>query len=168
MNAIGYIFCTALFILVLFFIQTIRRRSRQLAVFLLAGDEAKMTEDKLSIWAMSFGTTKVMGLDPKRAVRMRGRMALSKTRFVLVTEQGRFADVRVDEGRKLTSARCTAPGRLVIEGTIPQVGRQPGVYRLEVLFDRAADWAVALQPFVDPDAPKFGVMPPVMQPPKSS
>ena len=165
MSTVGYIFCVALLIMVIIFIITVRRRSRYLSVPLLADGEAILTEEKVSIRAMSFGTTNVMGLDPKRAVRMKGRMALSDTRFVLVTDQGRFADIRVDQGRKLTSARCTAPGRLVIEGTIPQVGRQPGVYRLEVLFERATEWALALQPFVDPDAPKFGVMPPTMKSP---
>ena len=163
MDPVVYIFGVALVILLVLFIRTARIRKRNLSIPLLGEETALIEMNRVPIRAMSFGTTNVMGLDPKRAVRMTGRMAVSHKRFVLLTDQGRFADVRVDEGRKLTSVRCTAPGRLVIEGTIPQVGKTPGVYRLEVLFEAAGEWAIALQPFVDPDAPKFGVMPPLME-----
>ena len=110
----------------------------------------------------------ILGLDPKRAARLTGRMALSESKFVLMTDKGRFTQIDRTQGRLLTSARCTAPGRLVIEGTIPQAGGQPGVYRLEAMFTEAEAWAVALQPFVDPDAPKFGVMPPNLAGPKTT
>jgi len=163
MSSVGYIFGGALLLLVIFFVRHLRTRSRNLKQTLLPQDEVILEVKRVPIRAMSYGTAKVMGLDPRRAVRLTGRMALSKDRFVLVTDQGRFADVRIDQRRLLTSARCTAPGRLVLEGTIPQAGRAPGVYRLEVLFAEAPAWAEALQPFVDADAPKFGVMPPTLQ-----
>ena len=162
MNSVGYIFFGALLLLSLFFVRTLRQRRRNLTKSLLPEDEILLQVNRVPIRAMSYGTAPVLGLDPKRAVRMTGRMALSNERFVLMTDQGRFTDIRVDQKRLLTSARCTAPGRLVLEGTIPQAGKKPGVYRLEILFAQATEWAVALQPFVDKDAPKFGVMPPTM------
>ena len=162
MSSVGYIFFGALLLLSIFFVRHIRARRRNLSKPLMPQEEIVLQANRVPIRAMSYGTAPVMGLDPKRAVRLTGRMAMSKERFVLVTDQGRFTDIRIDQKRLLTSARCTAPGRLVIEGTIPQAGRSPGVYRLELLFEQATEWALALQPFVDSDAPKFGVMPPSM------
>ena len=166
MSSVGYIFFGALLLLGIFFVRHLRTRRRNLRKPLMPQDEIVLQINRVPIRAMSYGTASVMGLDPKRAVRLTGRMALSKDRFVLITDQGRFADIRSDQKRLLTSARCTAPGRLVIEGTIPQAGSAPGVYRLELLFEQATEWALALQPFVDADAPKFGVMPPTMANPK--
>ena len=162
MSSVGFIFFGALALLALFFLRTVRTRRRNLNRPLLPEDEILLQVNRVPIRAMSYGTAPVMGLDPKRAVRLTGRMALSKERFVLITDQGRFADIRVDQKRLLTSARCTAPGRLVLEGTIPQAGKAPGVYRLELMFEQATEWALALQPFVDAEAPKYGVMPPTM------
>lgn len=160
----GLFLCLFLFL----FLRTVRARRAFHAVELLPESEVEMSIDRFPIRAMAFGTAPVLGLDPKRAARLTGRMALSKSRFVLMTDKGRFAQIDLGKGRLLTSVRCTAPGRLVIEGTIPQTGRQPGVYRLEAMFPEAEQWALALQPFVDPEAPKFGVMPPNLKTPTAS
>jgi len=155
LTIIGLFLCLFLFL----FIRTVRARRAFHAVELLPDTEVEMSANGFPIRAMAFGTASVLGLDPKRAARLTGRMALSASRFVLMTEKGRFTQIDRGQERLLTSARCTAPGRLVIEGTIPQTGRQPGVYRLEAMLADAEAWAVALQPFVDPKGPKFGNMP---------
>ena len=164
LTIVGLFLCLFLFL----FLRTVRARRAFLAVELLPKSEVSMAVDRFPIRAMAFGTAPILGLDPKRAARLTGRMALSESKFVLMTDKGRFTQIDRTQGRLLTSARCTAPGRLVIEGTIPQAGGQPGVYRLEAMFTEAEAWAVALQPFVDPDAPKFGVMPPNLAGPKTT
>jgi hypothetical protein len=158
----AWFFVVVLGLIGVFFLRTLRSRRALAQRVLLPTDEVILAANGVQIKAMSYGTKQVKGLDPKRAVRTRGRLAVSKDRFVLVTDQGVFLDMRRGQLRLLTSVRCTAPGRLVIEGDIPQAGRVPGVYRLEVFFEQAHQWPAVLQPFVDEDGPKFGLMPPTM------
>jgi hypothetical protein len=102
------------------------------------------------------------GLDPERVNRTRGDLVLARDRFLVATDRGILADVGPDRGRPFTSARCTGPTRLVIEGEVARGDGTSGTYRFEFVVDDAEGWAEALVPFVlaSSDGPRFAVRPP--------
>ncbi len=102
------------------------------------------------------GTRAVPGMGRRRASRTTGDLVLLRDRFVLATGQGVLADLRPDRGRRFSSARCTGPGRLVIEGDLPSPRGQPGLYRVEIAVPDAPEWARALRPWVREGAERFG------------
>lgn len=101
------------------------------------------------------GTRALPGMTTNKANRTTGDLVLLADRFVLATGRGAVADLREDRGRRFTSVRCTGPGRLVIEGDVPNPNGNPGLFRVEVMLEDAREWADALKPWVREDAEKF-------------
>ena len=101
------------------------------------------------------GTRALPGMTTNKANRTTGDLVLLADRFVLATGRGAVADLREGRGRLFTSVRCTGPGRLVIEGDVPNPSGNPGLFRVEVMLDDAREWADALKPWVREDAEKF-------------
>ncbi len=96
----------------------------------------------------------ISGMNPRRRNIMTGDLALTPNRFVLVSNRGLLADVGIADGgvdahgRLFTSVRCPGPGRLLIEGDIPLMGKPAGLFRFEISTKDAMEWAQALRPFV--------------------
>lgn len=109
------------------------------------------------------GTNNFFGFDPSRLGLTIGDLALTDREFVLATNRGVLVSLDTEERRRFTSARCTGPGRLVLEGDLPQASDRPAHYRLEVAVDEAEQWAEALIPFVAAPAEgrRFATRPPV-------
>ena len=105
--------------------------------------------------AMSDGIPTGLGFKSGRGVRVRTSLFATADRVVVVTREGKIADLVLGAQQKLKTARCTAPGRLVVEGTIPQIGRGDGLYRLELNFAEAKKWESVLLPFVETGSSKF-------------
>lgn len=107
------------------------------------------------------GTRALAGMSTRNANRTRGDLVLGRDRFVLVTNRGVIADVGPEGRRPFTSVRCTGPGRLVIEGDVPQQSGRPGLFRVELPLPDAEEWAAALQPFAQREGrtPRFGRRP---------
>lgn len=95
------------------------------------------------------------GMSSRKANRTIGDLVLLNDRMLLVCNRGTLLDIREDRGRKLSSARCTGPGRLVLEGQIAVPSGIAGQYRIELSAEDAPAWAKALAPFVDADAEAF-------------
>jgi len=85
------------------------------------------------------------GMNAARRNITTGDLALSADRFVLSTERGVLVDVSEMGGRRLGAARCTGPGRLVLEGDRPRLDGSRGSFRIELALDDAESWAEALQ-----------------------
>ncbi len=115
----------------------------------LAPGEVARVERGVTIRALLLDTPPMLGLNPKRTNRLVGDLALAPARFVLASNRGVLADIGRDHGRKFRSARCTGPGRLVIEGDVPRADGGRGQYRFELVVEDAPGWAAALAPFVD-------------------
>ena len=98
------------------------------------------------------GPNVLPGMNPSRSNVTTADLVLSEDRFVLASERGVLIDVGVSRGVPLGSARCTGPGRLVIEGDVPRMTGVPGRYRLEMALDDAEGWAEDLARFVRPVA----------------
>ena len=92
------------------------------------------------------------GMSTTKANRSIGDLVLTADRMLLVCNRGPLLDIGPERGRKLSSARCTGPGRLVLEGELPVPAGVTGRYRIEVAADDAPSWASALAPFVRPEA----------------
>ena len=84
------------------------------------------------------------GLDSRRRTGLTGDLVLQEGRFLLVTDRGVLLDLAADGDQGIRSARCTGPGRLVIEG---ETGRDDGLYRFEMVVQDAQGWAADLAPF---------------------
>jgi hypothetical protein len=106
------------------------------------------------------GVSSFKGISSKYLNRLKLDLALSETRFLVVSSRGALIDVGVGRGRKFQSVRCTGPQRLVIEGELSGV-TQPGSYRFEMVIDDAEAWAKELAIWVDPnpDDLSFGEIP---------
>lgn len=132
-----------------------RRLVRHRAVA-VAGDAPRLLEEHgVTVRALLYGVPPMMGLDPKRTNRLVGDLVLTEERFVLGSDRGLLADVGDDHGRRFTSARCTGPGRLVLEGELVNPAGEMGLYRFELVVQDAPAWARALQRFVKPGAEPF-------------
>lgn len=94
------------------------------------------------------GSAVLPGMKPGRGNVTIADLALGGGRFVLSSERGVLVDVGASHGRPLGSARCTGPGRLVLEGDAPRLTGPPGSWRMEITIDDAEGWARALQPYV--------------------
>lgn len=105
------------------------------------------------------------GMNPRRANRTRGDLVLTADRCLLSTNRGVIADIGPERGRLFTSARCTGPGRLVIEGDVPRPDGPPTLYRVDITHPDALAWVDALAPFVRAPAegaPAFARKPPAL------
>ena len=102
----------------------------------------------VSMKVMVQGTRTLPGMSTSRANRTTGDLILMQDRFLLTSGRGPLADLRPGR-RKFKSVRCTGPGRLVIEGDVPNSGDRPdGLYRVELVVEDANEWAKALEPWV--------------------
>ena len=90
------------------------------------------------------------GMSTSKANRTLGDLVLLEDRFVLACNRGKLLDLQPAHEQMLSSARCTGPGRLVLEGALAVPAGVTGHYRIEVATERAKQWAEALEPFVDP------------------
>lgn len=108
-----------------------------------------------SMRVLTQGPPVLPGMSNRKANRTIGDLLLMKDRLLLVCNRGTLLDIREDRGRKLSSARCTGPGRLVLEGEIAVPSGVAGQYRIELSAEDAPDWARALAPYVDSDAETF-------------
>lgn len=121
-----------------------------------------------SLRVLVHGPTTLPGMNPRRANRTRGDLVMTADRLVVTSGRGTLVDIRPDRGRRLTSARCPGPGKLVLEGDAPGPRGLTGLFRIETLIDDAPAWAEALQPFVrEGDGARFAVRPPWMDGPRS-
>jgi len=117
----------------------------------------------VSLRVLVHGPAALPGMNPRRANRTGGDLLLTADRFLLASGRGTLLDLRPERGRRLTSVRCPAPGKLVIEGDRPGARGQPGLFRIEVMLPDAVAWAEALQAFVvagDGEAMTYAVKPP--------
>lgn len=92
------------------------------------------------------------GMNPKKSNRTTGDLVIATSeagegRLVVASARGLLLDIGPGRGRPLRSARCTGPGRLVIEGDTPIGDGSAGAFRLEVTVDDAEGWASDLRPF---------------------
>ena len=124
---------------------TVIRRRRALAVLDPAG-VLRLQRD-VTITALLYGVPAMMGLDPRRRNRTRGDLAMTESRFLIASARGVLADIQRDGGSHMTSARCTGPMRLVLEGDIALPDRV-GRFRYDLVIPDAEGWAAALRPFV--------------------
>lgn len=119
----------------------LRRRIRA------AAEGIERIAEGVSLRVLVEGTAVLPGLRARGANRTRGDLVLCADRFLVVSNRGCVLDLRRGSGSGLTSARCTGPGRLVLEGRVPSPSGRPGLYRVEAPVDDAEGWAVALRPF---------------------
>jgi len=108
------------------------------------------------------GTRVLPGMSTRRANRTTGDLALTASRFVVTSNRGVLLDLGPGHGRRLTSIRCTGPGKLVIEGDVPRPGATAAPFRIEAFLPDAVAWAEALQGYTTApvDGPAFAVTPP--------
>mgnify|MGYP006928189775 CR=1 FL=1 len=102
----------------------------------------------VSLRVMVQGITGMPGMKQRRGNRTRGDLVLTKDRFLLTSRRGTLADLKPGRGRRFTSIRCTGPGRLIIEGDVPRNAGEPGLYRFEIVVERADEWVKLLADFV--------------------
>jgi hypothetical protein len=107
-------------------------------------DTLRRSTRSVMVRVLVTGVQSWRGLDARRRTGVRGDLVLAEDRFVLITDRGLLIDANA-ETSPLTSARCTGPGRLVLEGS---VGRGDGMFRLELVLDDAQGWATDLREFV--------------------
>lgn len=127
----------------------------------IPADAVRRARRGVSLRVLVQGTDALPGMNPKKANRTTGDLVLSADRFLVVSGRGLIADLAPAEGRRFTSVRCPGPGKLVMEGRVPRSSGPPGQYRVEVLLPDAAEWAEALQPFVEAgeEGARFAVRP---------
>lgn len=106
----------------------------------------------VSLRVLTEGTTTLPGMNPQRANRTTGDLVLTDDRFVLVSNRGVLADVRMGQGPRITSVRSPGPGRLVLEGEVPTGRAEPGRFRVETVVDDAPAWVAGLSRFCRPAA----------------
>ena len=119
---------------------------------LLVGDQPlhRLSRD-IGIRIRLRDTRAIHGMDPRKTHLTRGDLAMTEGRLILGSEKGLLLDIREGHGRPITSARCTGPGRLVLEGDIPDSRGDRGLYRFELVIDQASEWAKDLRRFVRAD-----------------
>lgn len=95
------------------------------------------------------GTAVLPGMRPRRANRTTGDLLMTADRFLVPCNRGVLIDLSRHEGRLFRSARCTGPGKLVIEGDVARPSGPPVEFRVEVggLVDAPA-WAEEMQGWV--------------------
>ena len=91
------------------------------------------------------------GMNPNRANRTRGDLALTADRCLITSGRGTLADLRPGKGRRFAAVKCPGPGRLVIEGDVPGSDGIAGHYRIDMRIDDAQGWARALSAYVRED-----------------
>jgi len=121
---------------------------RYRVVSTIAKDDITRIERGVSMRVMVQGITGMPGMKERRGNRTRGDLVLTKDRFLLTSRRGTLADLTPNGGRRFTSVRCTGPGRLIIEGDVPRNSGQNGLYRFEIVVERADQWVDALKDFV--------------------
>lgn len=126
------------------------RRSRIVAVV----DAPVRSLRGVSLRVLTSGQVTMPNMNSGRANRTMGDLVLGTDRFVVASSRGKLLDVR-PTGTRLSSVRCTGPGRLVIEGSTPATSGKAGGYRIELVCEDAPEWVAALQPFVDEEAEEF-------------
>ena len=122
------------------------RQKRRQVLTNISQDKIIQQESGLSMRVVVRGNG-LRGMKKGRQNRTTGDMVLTNDRFVLATNRGTIVDARHDHPT-FTSARCTGPGRLVLEGQFPASKGDPGLYRVEMMLKNADAWAQWLQPFV--------------------
>jgi len=122
--------------------------TRYRAVRTVAAGDIRRAARGVSLRMLVHGRTALPGMNPRRANRTAGDLVLTDDRLLVASGRGTLVDLRRDRGRKLTSARCPGPGKLVIEGDSPGPRGQVGLFRIEVMLPDAPAWAEALQPWV--------------------
>lgn len=95
------------------------------------------------------------GMSTNKANRTLGDLVLTADRLLLVCNRGKLLDIGDKHGRKLGSARCTGPQRLILEGELPVPQGVVGRYRIEIVTPDAPAWAAALAPWVQPEGEAF-------------
>jgi hypothetical protein len=122
-----------------------RRRARTFADFSL--DERTMSATSVPSAVLLHRTGVLRGMNPLRVNRSLADIAVGPDRLLVVSDHGTLVDLAPgDPG--LTSARATAPMRLVLEGELRRRDASPGLFRIELTLRQAPAWEPALARFV--------------------
>lgn len=89
------------------------------------------------------------GMTAQRANRTRCDLWLTRERFLLASGRGILLDLRASGGRRLSSVRCTGPGKLVLEGERPASQGPAATFRIELFVHDALEWVQRLSVYVD-------------------
>ena len=128
---------------------------RRVALVQIAEDQIVRQLRGASMRVLTQGPPVFPGMSTSKANRTLGDLVLTADRLLLVCNRGKLLDIGANHGRKLTSARCTGPGRLILEGALPVPRGVVGRYRIEIIAPDATQWAAALAPWVEPDGEAF-------------
>lgn len=128
------------------------KRVRREAFLRRVGDTRQL-ERHVTLRAYIHGARGSHGMDPRRANRSTGDLILTEGSFFLSTSRGVLLQLGPSTGKRFTSVRCTGPGRLVLEGEIPQPGRAPGQIRFEIRSTTPETWVEALRPWTSDKGP---------------
>jgi hypothetical protein len=125
---------------------------RQRGLKRLRGSALVRVERGIDLSILVQGARHYAGLNPNKRNRTRGDIAITDRRLIVSSARGVLLDATLGQQR-VTAARCTGPGRLVIEGTLPRPDGPPGQFRIETVVADAPGWARALAPWVGGDSP---------------
>lgn len=135
----------ALAALLLILLAAARVRRLQLVAQVAQGGTVRATSS-IPCGLVVHGTSKLLGFEPDTLHHLDVDLVLTEARFAVVCGRGLLVDARLD-GARLTSARCTGPARLVLEGDVPSPHALTPKLRLELTVADAQDWATALAPW---------------------
>ena len=130
-------------------------RLRRRSIFAeVAQGQATKAAHAVTCGLLVHGTRKLLGFEPNAVHHLQVDLVLAPARFGVVCDRGLLVDARID-GARLTSARCTGPGRLVVEGDVPSPHAVVPKFRLELTLPDAEGWATALAPWCKGDTVPF-------------
>ena len=130
-----------------------RVRRRRLVAAVAEGGTVKAAS-ALTCRLIVHGTRRLLGFEPDTLHPIGVDLVLTPSRFAVVCDRGLLIDARLD-GARLTSARCTGPARLVLEGDLPSPNAVAPNFRLELTLEDAESWANALAPWCKGDDVPF-------------
>lgn len=123
-----------------------RLRKRRLVAAVAAEGGTLKSAASVPCGLLVHGTRRLLGFEPDTRHHLAVELVLAPKRFAVVCDRGLLIDARLD-GARLTSARCTGPARLVLEGDLPSPNALAPKYRLELTLADAESWAASLAPW---------------------
>ena len=105
-------------------------------------------EQRVPMKVLLMGSALLPGMHPTRVNRTRGDLVMTKNRFLMTSNRGMLVDLGPHSGRYMTSARCTGPQRLVIEGNLVSSTGKQGSYRFECVVGDGVVWSQLLEKYI--------------------